>query len=156
MARLEWAYQEVLTAADAVPLDLRQLAAVAPQDYDEIVFVLHPALRTVTSAAPVLAIWRANQPGVAENAEIVDLDSGPSRVLLSRQRDHVELRECPSGLFALIRALANRRSLGAAANLATRADASFDLTAGLQRLAALGALVDFHPSNAAPVTLEAP
>jgi hypothetical protein len=156
VARLEWAYQEVLTAADAPVLDLSRLAAVAPDDYLRLQFVLHPALRTVASVAPVLAIWRANQPEDGAFGAAVDLDSGPSRVLLTRQRDHVELRECPPGLFTLVRALAAGRSLDTAAALATQAAPGFDLAAGLQRLAALGALVDFRLIDSPDLTPEEP
>jgi hypothetical protein len=144
VARLEWAYQQVLTAADAPLLDLSRLAAVAADDYARLRFVLHPALRTLASVAPVLAIWRANQPEDTAFGTRVDLDSGPSRVLLTRQRDHVELRECPPGLFVLTRTLADGRPLGAAATLASRVEPGFDLAAALQRLAALGAFTDFR------------
>lgn len=143
VARLEWAYQEVLTAAEAPPLALDRLAAVATADYGQLRFILHPALRTVASAFPVLAIWQANQPGDPADGT-VDLAAGPAHVLLTRQRDHVELRECPPGLFALVRAVGSGRPLGAAAALASRVDASFDLAGGLQQLSRLGALSGFR------------
>ena len=155
MARLEWAYQEVLTAGDAPPFDLSRLAAVAAEDYAQLVFVLHPALRTVASAFPVLAIWRANQPGDPADGEAVDLDSGPGRVLLTRQRDHVELRECSAGLFTLLQALAAGRTLEFAAELATGVEPYFDLAAGLQRLAGRGAFVNFRIGSVTPFILEA-
>lgn len=144
VARLEWARQEVLTAADAPPLPLARLAAVPPGDYGRLVFSLHPALRTVASTTPILAIWRTNQPGSPDEGQPVDLSSGPCRVLLTRQSDHLELRECPAGLFALLRALAGGRTLDAAAKLALRVDRSLDLAAGLQRLAGLGAFTGFR------------
>ncbi|MDH5256208.1 MAG: DUF2063 domain-containing protein, partial [Gammaproteobacteria bacterium] len=129
---------------DAPVLDLARLADVPAAEYAGLRFDLHPALRLVAARVPVLAIWRANQPAAPADAALVALDSGPGRVLLTRQRDHVELRECPPGLFVLARSLAAGRPLGTAAALADRIEPGFDLAASLQRLAALGALVDFR------------
>jgi len=153
VARLEWAYQEVLTAADAPVLDVRRLATVSSQDYGELVFVPHPALRTVASSVPILAIWRANQPGDPEAGALVNLDSGPGRVLLTRQADHVELRDCSPGLFVLAQAICAGQPLGIAADLAYEAAPDFDLAASLQQLVRLRAISDFRIGNCATVNV---
>lgn len=91
VARLEWAYQECMVAADGPELDATELAQVSPDDYESLSFEIHPAVLLVRSTYPLLAIWRAHQPG-GDDVH-VDLRSGPSNVLLTRHEDHVELRE---------------------------------------------------------------
>ena len=142
VARLEWAYQEVLVAADHPSFELSALALVPPTEYGALTFSTHPAMRLVHSRFPVLAIWRANQSG-ATSDERIALDGGPSSVLLIRREDHVELRELPAPEFALIAALGRGESLEHAAERALEADPDVALDAALGRIVALGTLVDF-------------
>jgi hypothetical protein len=142
VARLEWAYQEVLVAADHPSFELSALALVPATDYGALTFSTHPAMRLVHSRFPVLAIWRANQPGATADERIA-LDNGSSSVLIIRREDHVELRELPAAEFALIAALARGESLERAAECALEADPGAALDAALGRIASLGTLVDF-------------
>jgi hypothetical protein len=142
VARLEWAYQEVLVAADHPTFDASALALVQAADYGALTFSTHPAMRLVQSRFPVLAIWRANR-GDAESEERIALDQGASRVLLIRREDHVELRELPPADFALLAALARGECLERAAECAFEADPHVALNAVLARIVSWGTLVDF-------------
>jgi hypothetical protein len=142
VARLEWAYQEVLVAAAHPSFDLSALALVPPTDYGTLTFSTHPAMRLVHSQFPVLAIWRANRPDAA-SAEPIALDQGSSSVLIIRRADHVELRELPPAAFALLAALVRGESLEQAAERALEIDPAVALDAALGRVVSLGALVDF-------------
>jgi hypothetical protein len=142
VARLEWAYQEVLIAADHPSVDLSALALVPPTDYGALVFSTHPAMRLVHSRFPVLAIWRANQPDAVSD-EPIALDQGSSSVLVIRRTDHVELRELPPTAFALLAALVRGESLEQAAECALEIEPGVALDAALGRVVSLGALVDF-------------
>jgi hypothetical protein len=142
VARLEWAYQEVVVAADHPAVELSALSLVPPTDYGALTFSTHPAMRLVHSRFPVLAIWRANQPGVASD-ERITLDQGSSSVLLIRREDHVELRELPPVEFALLAALVRGESLEQAAERALEIDPRVALDAALGRIVSLGTLVDF-------------
>jgi hypothetical protein len=142
VARLEWAYQEVLVAADHPTFELSALALVPPADYGAVTFSTHPAMRLVHSRFPVLAIWRANQPDAASDQRIA-LDQGSSSVLLIRRADHVELRELPPAEFALLAALVRGEPLEQAAECALEIDPRVALDAALGRIVSLGTLVDF-------------
>jgi hypothetical protein len=143
VARLEWAYQEVLVAAEPDVLDLAALAAVSPERHADLVLEASPAVRLVGSVWPLLAIWRANQPDADPEAQ-VSLDAGPSRVLVMRREQHVELRELSAGEFAFIDTMLRAASITEAAEAALAADPQFDLTATLPRLAQLGVLTGFR------------
>jgi hypothetical protein len=143
VARLEWAYQEVLVADDGGVLDLAALSAVPAERHADLVFELHPAARLVASAFPLLQIWRLNQPDASPDATL-DLAAGSSRMLIVRRDSHVELRELPAGEFAFLDAIARRESLLAAATLALAADAQFSLPGTLVRAAQTGVLASFY------------
>lgn len=144
VARLEWAYQEVLVAAEPGVLDLAALALVAPERHASIVFTLNPAARLVASTYPLLAIWQANRPGAPDDGRVIRLDEGPARLLVIRRADHVELRELPTGDFAFLDAIAGARTLETSAATALQADPSFNLPVSLGRLAQLGAFTDWR------------
>lgn len=148
VARLEWAYQEVLVAADHPTFDIAALATVPPDRYPALRFVAHPALRLVSSAYPVLAIWKANRDETSGSSTEIRLDAGASRLLLIRRELHVELRELSPGDYALLRAFTLGESLEEAAEDALMADAALDLGAALARLVKLEVLVDFSTAGA--------
>ena len=143
VARLEWAYQEVLVAAEPPELDLAALAAIPPERQLDLVLEMNPASRLVASVWPLLAIWRANQPG-DDSHGTVSLDAGACRLLVIRRDDHVELREMPPGEFEFLKAIMDARNIVDAADAALAADPDFELVAALPRLVRLGALAGFH------------
>lgn len=134
VAELEWAYQESMVAADAAPFDIEALRSVAP---DALRMALHPAVRLVASAYPIVRIWRANRVESASD-ESIDLGSGGDSVLILRAARHVEFHRLPAGQFALLERLAQGASLGDALEAALAADPAFDLTEALRRFISLG------------------
>ena len=141
VAALEWAYQESMTAAAAPAFDLSALQAIDPADYAQLHFEFHPACRLFSSAYPVLDIWRANQGSSAANQTTIDLASGRrARVLLLRPAHVVQFHLLSAASFALLAALADDLTLGAALDAAQNADAAFDLGSALRHFVALGVL----------------
>lgn len=130
VARLEWAVHETLRAPDAAPLGLDALASVPPERYDGVKLVPHPTARLVASPFPVLRIWEVNQAD-REAVETVDLDSGPSSVLVDRRDNRVRLRTLGRGEFLWIVALCAGETLGAATARAFEDETDFDLSACL-------------------------
>jgi hypothetical protein len=59
LARFEWAMTEVFDAADAVPLAVRSLAEVAPEDWARLAFAVHPALRRLDLYWNAPPLWKA-------------------------------------------------------------------------------------------------
>jgi hypothetical protein len=148
VARLEWAYQEVLTAAPGAPFDPADLRAIDPQDHERIVFELRPDLRLVQSEFPLLTIWKANQPGAGDDVQPIRLDQGGQAVLLIRRADHVELREWPPLTAALLRQISNGAQLGGAVAAIVAAFPDFDLTQSLNHLLAAQCVAAVHIAEA--------
>ncbi|HSC05482.1 MAG TPA: DNA-binding domain-containing protein [Steroidobacteraceae bacterium] len=144
VARLERACQEVLVAEEHPPLDLQRLAAVEPEECGRLCFALHPAVRLVASAFPVLRIWCANQPdGDADH--VIDLRQGGEQVLVQRTRETVEMSALSATDFAFLTAIAAGETLTTATvTAAGRAATEFDVGHALRRHVSAGVIVDFH------------
>jgi hypothetical protein len=151
VARLEWAIEECLIAAEAQPLDARALKDIPPESCAMLCFEMHPACRLVSSRYPALAIWQANQ-SVAARIEIVDLRSGPTRVLVRRGPQGIEFHGLAAGEFALLEKIAHANCLGAALEAAQQEEADFDPGPPLRRAVALGVLTG---ARLAPVSRNA-
>ena len=131
VARLEWAIDQANIAADAPPLDLSALAAVAPERLAELRMSLHPAARLIASPFPVLRIWQSNQPGY-EGDDRIDLAEGADSLLVARAESGITVERIGAAEHAFLASLAANASLAHAAERASRVDPRFDLAAVLR------------------------
>jgi len=143
VAELEWAYQECLIAADALPLDPTPLQSVPPERLADLRFDVHPACRLVSSEFPIMRIWRVNQED-RDGTEIIDLRQGADHVLLRRNDDAVELHRLPAAAFTLLRSLSRRATLGDALEIAQAVASDFDLAQTLRHFVELGVFTAVH------------
>jgi len=129
VARLEWARQESYLAADAESIAITALADVkAPES---LRLQLHPSVRLLTSAHPVLDIWRFCQENSPGNLEL----SGKEQlVLVWRDGFQIAMQKMDAGGYALMSALLRNLPLTAAHEDALCAAKDFDLSACLHWL----------------------
>ncbi len=127
----------VARAVERSALTPQALAGVANAEH--LTFALQPTIAFFASRFPIDAIWRSNQPGAAE--EVVDLTVGPVCLEIRKYAGGVALHRLDVATFAFRATPAGRRSLGAAAEAALAADATFDLTRALADLFRDGAVV---------------
>lgn len=135
VARLEWAWHEALSAADATGVDFAALAAVPAEEQPALRFSLHPSVRLVRSAWPVLAIWEANQPG---RDGTPDRDEGADDVLAWREDGRVRMVLLAPPDAAFVEAIGRGTPLEVAAG-----SEGWDFAPMLGRLAAHGLLAGF-------------
>lgn len=144
VAKLEWACQRVFHAADHAGLDVQKLDAIAPEQYGELRFDLHPATVLLTSPYPTLKIWQVNQDDYVGD-QTVNLNQGGNHLLVSRETNFATLVEALSAAnFTFLLALHEKNNLNSAAEKALTADEGFDLGASLRRFVAQKILVDFN------------
>ena len=142
VARIERAWTEAYHAGEAAPLDPGGLTSLAPDDFIDIGFSLHPSLRMVRSAFPALTIWRMNAgDGVPRP---IDLARGGEDVLIVRPDAEVTARQLPKGGAAFIECLMAGGSVGDALRAAVQCDEGFDLAANLAGLFEAGALTGWN------------
>lgn len=143
VARLEWAYHCVFHAPEVDTLSPMELAKVPPDQYGEIRFALHPAIRLLDSDYPILSIWRVNQPDY-EGDDSVNLSEGGVKLMIARRQLEIEFQLLSDGEFQWLSTLAQGRRFAEACRAALEVEPGFDLTRTLQQHVLQGTLVDFN------------
>ena len=128
VARIEAARTRAYHAADATPVGASELAALDADALIALCVDVHPSLEIVRSEHPIVTIWAMNS-GEQQLAPI-ETWSGEDALIVRPYLD-VEVRLLPPGGAAFLRALAEGRSLGEAADVALADDAAFDLNGNL-------------------------
>jgi hypothetical protein len=144
VARIEAARTRAYHAVDAAPLGASELAQLDANALSGLRVDLHPSLEIVRSAHPVVTIWAVNSG--AQKLEPIEAWTAEDALIVRPYLD-VEVRLLPPGGAAFLRALAESRSLGAAADAAFADDAAFDLTAGLAAMIGGGLVIGCSPSE---------
>jgi len=103
LARLEWACEEVLVAADVPAIAIEALGGVAPEALPGMRLQLQPALRCVSSAYPVWSVWRANQAD--QPGDAIAADRGAEHVIVTRADDRPLLHLRPEAEVRFVAAL---------------------------------------------------
>jgi hypothetical protein len=140
VARLEWAVNRAMHAADVMPLDLARLSALRPEDQIRVSFVPHPSVGLLCADYPADVIWRGVLSGDDAALAAIDLGAGPVRLLVERRTTGVEVSRLDDAGWRLAAALCDGRPLAAA--LAEAADTRAD-TLLAEHLAA-GRFIDFR------------
>lgn len=63
LARLEWALAGAFDSADATPIAIETVAAIAPDDWPSLRFAFHPSLQVIDFAWTVPELWNAMNAG---------------------------------------------------------------------------------------------
>ncbi|MBL8518493.1 MAG: putative DNA-binding domain-containing protein [Betaproteobacteria bacterium] len=84
LALLEWALDRAFHAADGTPITVAALADVPADALDRLVLVPAPGCALIESPWPILALWRAHQPGGALPDDF-SLDQGGETVAVYRE-----------------------------------------------------------------------
>jgi len=142
VARLELLIQDAWLAPEHPPLDLARLAAVAPEAYEDLRFIVHPALRLFESPYPVRRIWESNIDPGAE-PEPIDLTAGGDLLAVLPHRLQLRFHGLGRGEWVLLDAMSRGERFAASVDAAAARDAEFDAAAALHRFVALEAIVDF-------------
>lgn len=142
VAVLEWACHCAYFAPDAATLDINKLAQIPPEQYPKLILHTHPACHVVRSPYPISAIWHAHQPGAPVDFHI-DLDSGPSRILVSRKEDVVHVSELQAGDAEWLLNIQSGATFGTATAATLENYPDFDLQACLSSLVSQGVFTNF-------------
>jgi hypothetical protein len=149
VARLEWAVQEALVAADdEAQLDLAALAAVPAGRQGDIRFRLHPSVRLLRTDYGVFRLWEAMQAGQPVARAVRD----PECLLVRRQAAGVQLQRLTRLDLAWLEALGGGGDLAESATVIPVSEQD-ELGALLVRWVTAGVVADFTVDR--PVAVEA-
>jgi hypothetical protein len=112
VARLENAWVEAYHAAEAEPLTLAALAAVAPDELDSLRFRAHPAARPLRLPTPAASLWAAHQ---GEDDPKPPQRWAAEDALITRPQAEVFVRVLPDDGFDFLTALTSGATLAEAA-----------------------------------------
>lgn len=135
VARLERAWLDAYHAADREPLSGKEIAAVPPEQLENLRLDPHPAFALVRSPFAVLDLFHAGRSGRPQTAD----PHGAHDLLVTRPALDVLVTKLRSGQFALLKSLASGGSLGEAAAAAFDEAEDFDLAAAMTVLLSSGA-----------------
>lgn len=140
-ARLEWCCHEVFHEADAAGMDVSALARVPLSACGELHFRLHPTVRLMESAYPVLRIWQVNRTGVDD--DIIDLNEGGCRLLVFRSGLDVEVMSLDTNEYRFLSGIKSGRTISEIVAEIVAGKPDFDVTAMLQLCLSKSLLTDF-------------
>ena len=141
VARLEWALDECVRAADphvAAVETIAVLGALAPEELAARRLGLDPSCRLVHSRFPVMRIWQAHQDSGDFD---IDFEAGVDHLLVRREKGSPVIERVSPAEYAWLAALAEGRALGEAFGAAFAVDPDFDAGSALGRHVANGALL---------------
>jgi putative DNA-binding protein len=142
VARLEWAVNCALHAADCEKLDLRQLECIAPDKQDRVTFKFHPSVSLLNLAYPVDAIWHAVIDGSDSALAEIDIDAGPVWLMVGRRDTRVTVECIERGSWQLAQQLLSGAAIGSITDVSGEIDLAAEMAAHL----ATGRIVAFNLS----------
>ena len=140
MLRLEAAFTQAYHCADAEPATAQDLAARPADALGGTLVELHPSVRLIRSAYPIVTIWGMNQDGAEPRA--IDEACGEN-ALIVRPRLAVEVMRLPEGGFEFLDGLRAGLRIGPAVDAALELAPQFDIAAALAGLVSAGIAVRF-------------
>jgi hypothetical protein len=145
VARLEWLRVEAWHAADAKPLPLAEMAARLADEaaLPALRLALHPSLRLLRSAHPVVSLWAAHQAEDVSAALGATDFADAEAALVVRDGLDVDILRIEPGAAEFVECLLRGAALGEAAQTA----APFDLPATLGLLLRSGTIIEATPSG---------
>lgn len=143
VARLEWSIHRAHYAADAAPLDLDRLAAVAPESQGALRLRLHPACAVHTSPWPLARIWEVHREDF-EGDSTVAFESKAHHCLVYRPAWRVMVGSLDAGAYVFLESVRAGSCLEDCVAQALTADSSFDLGPALAAWIGAAVIVDFE------------
>ncbi|MYN05748.1 HvfC/BufC N-terminal domain-containing protein [Pseudoduganella aquatica] len=126
LARLEWALGLAFDAADATALTHADLAAVAPEQWGELVLALHPSLQIVAFEWNAVALWQAMAAGL--DAPEPQQLATPTHWLVWRQSGQPHFRSLTALETRALHGLADGLAFGAMCGAVCQPPADADAT----------------------------
>lgn len=139
MARLEWTLHRAHYAQSAQAISGEQLAAVPPEQLEQVRLNLHPACSLLASDWSVVPLWQAHQPdsGVEFPGQMQQASYG----LVLRPQWKTDVWPLTAAEHAALSALQRGETFGAALDAAFELDEEFDVGGRLQQWLAHAVIV---------------
>lgn len=139
VAKFEWAYHQLINAADAAFAPLHVLQNIPEEKYPMLRIVLNPASALIKFYYPILDIIELCEGSVKE----VDISGGRVNLLMIRREGEIKLQALSDAEFTFLHALQENETLAASLHAAKVYDAHFDVAKRLPNWVKDKTLVSF-------------
>ncbi len=139
IARIDWDCHSSFHAEYAPVLNIDSLNSFSPDDYEHLLFTLHPAVRAVKSEFPIFDIWEFATSNDSSRT-VPDIHSGGQQVLICRRDHAVKVVNVQTDFINLIDQIGRRRPLGETISAILKLHPEYNLQEGLNRLFSFGAV----------------
>lgn len=127
VAELEWVVNRALHAPDAKPLELQQLAEIAPDNQGAVSFQPHPSLGLIRTEYPADDIWRAVLGSDDQALATLDPVARSVFLLVERKDGDVAISRLEEVAWHFLKALCRGEPLLSAVDLAVGLDTANEL-----------------------------
>ena len=110
VARLEWAVNNALRAADVAALQCEALSAAGMIDPAKLILKPHPSLALLKVQFPADTIWRAVLQEDDAALAAITLTGGPFFLLITREEDGVQVERLPEPIWQFLSSLCAGKS----------------------------------------------
>ncbi len=155
VARLEWSYHAVFHSPVGEVLNINKLAQVPESQYEQLTLLLSPACYLLRSNFPILRIWQVNQDAFIDESkgnEIVNLDEGGVELAIVREGKHVMFHSLKPAAFAMLEAIADRKTFNISCEAALDVDPECDVSKILQDAVTNRIVIGFFVNKKAGVS----
>jgi len=140
VARLELLYHKAYYCADAKIFDLKKFQKIAPQDFSNLKFELHPSCFLMASEFPVFSIWKDN----IENGGRKKISLNKAEfVLVERAHGKVEIHNLSKEEFIFLANLGRKKLYNIYKEILRQTKKTCDIGALLNKFISLGIISNF-------------
>lgn len=141
VAKFEWICHRVHFAADHLPLNIKLLEQVSPDQYDRLHFSLHPTCHLMKCDNPMLRIFELCNNNLND---FIDINEGGVNLLIYRPDLNLRFIPLSDSEFTFLSNLHDNFSLAESLEIITLIDNTFNLEEKLPLWINNEVIVDFH------------
>lgn len=140
VAEFEWACHQLHFSADHEKMDIGKLKTLAPADYGQLHFILHPACRIMKFHYPLLRILKLCK---GELNETININDGGIKLLITRPEWEIMLIPLSDADYVFLSALHENDTFADALESAIQLDSAFTIDEKLPAWVQHKIIVDF-------------
>ncbi len=146
IALIDWACHTACHASSVPSVGVDCLAQFTPDEYEKLLFHIHPSVTFLSSSSPVFDIWNYAL-NASEDVQIPDINAAGQYVLIVRNGLTVEVINLEKELFRLLEMCKKNSKLGFMLAYIIDSNSTYNLETGLHKLFSTGAISDVSIDN---------
>lgn len=146
VAQLEWLFHLSSLADDSHIIDWTSLSSVPADDALQVILLLAPSVKLISSPFPIDKIWQMNQLNALVNEEIdltLSQELQETLLVIFKQGMKTEIMSVNAGEFALLSSLSQQQSLLNAIEKVTKIASDISIDNIIKKFVGLNIISDF-------------